>query len=112
MAGYRAERVGQEMKRELSRILREDIKDPRIGLITITHVDVSGDLRNAKIYYSSYGIKQNARNVEKGLTKAKGFIKRVIGDRMDLRYVPQLSFIKDDSVEQDLRIQKILKELK
>lgn len=110
MASYRADRVNEEMTKEMSGILRE-LKDPRVksGLVTITHCDVSSDLKFAKIYFSVLNI--DAEEVKKGLVSAKGFIRREIASRLNLRNTPELTFIPDDSMEKGAKINQILREL-
>ena len=107
---HRADRVNEEMSREMSVILRE-LKDPRVksGLVTITHCDVSADLKFAKIYFSVLNIDVN--EVKKGLVSAKGFIRREIASRLNLRNTPELTFIPDDSMEKGAKINQILREL-
>ena len=110
MPVYRIDRINEEMAKEMSVILRE-LKDPRIksGLVTITHCDVSADLKFAKIYFSVLNI--DAKEVQKGLSSAKGFIRREIASRLNLRNTPELTFIPDDSMEKGAKINQILKDL-
>ena len=112
MAGYRIMRVAEDIKRELTDILRM-LKDPRIsGLLTIVKVDVSKDISYAKIYISSMDGIEKAKEAVKGLTNACGFIRRELGQRIDLRCVPELKFIADDSVEYSANIYKLLDKVK
>jgi len=110
MPAHRMDRINEEMTKEMARILRE-LKDPRLktGLITITHCDVSSDLKFAKIYFSVLNI--NADEVKKGLVSAKGFIRRELATGLNLRNTPELTFISDDSMEKGAKINQILKEL-
>ncbi|MCL1859897.1 MAG: 30S ribosome-binding factor RbfA [Oscillospiraceae bacterium] len=103
-------RINEEMIREMSQIIRT-VKDPRVnsGFITITHCDVSGDLKFAKIYYSV--LNGDFAEVKKGLISAKGYIRREIAERLNLRNTPELTFISDDSMEKGAKISKILSEM-
>ena len=107
MASYKKSRVNEEMMREMSQIVRT-VKDPRVssGFVTITHCDVSGDLKFAKVYYSVLG--GDFAEVKKGLISAKGYIRREIAERLNLRNTPELTFVSDDSMEHGAKISKIL----
>ena len=110
MPSYKKNRVNEEMLRETSQIIRT-VKDPRVssGFVTVTNCDVSGDLKFAKIYYSVFG--GDAAEVKKGLNSAKGYIRREIAVRLNLRNTPELTFISDDSMEHGAKISKILSEI-
>ena len=110
MPAYRKDRINEEMLREMSQILRT-LKDPRVnsGFVTVTHCDVSGDLKFAKIYFSV--LNGDAGEVRKGLISAKGYIRREIASRLNLRNTPELNFIADDSMEKGAKITKILSEM-
>jgi len=110
MASYRLNRINEEMLREMSQIIRT-IKDPRVnsGFVTITHCDVSGDLKFAKIYFSV--LNGDTNEVKKGLISAKGYIRREIAERLNLRNTPEITFVSDDSMEKGAKISKILNEL-
>jgi len=110
MASYKKSRVNEEMMREMSQIIRT-VKDPRVssGFITITHCDVSGDLKFAKVYYSV--LNGDPSEVKKGLISAKGYIRREIAERLNLRNTPELTFVSDDSIEQGAKISKMLSEM-
>ena len=110
MPSYKISRVNEEMLREMSKIVRT-IKDPRVnsGFVTVTHCDVSGDLKFAKIYYSV--LNGDSGEVKKGLISAKGYIRREIAERLNLRNTPELTFVPDDSIEKGAKISKILSEM-
>ena len=110
MASYRKNRINEDMQRELPQIIRT-VKDPRVnsGFVTVTHCEVSGDLKYAKIYFSV--LNGDAGEVKKGLVSAKGYIRREIAERLNMRNTPELSFISDDSIEQGDRISKILNDM-
>jgi ribosome-binding factor A len=108
----RADRVADLIKQELSNILRREVGDPRIANITVTDVKLTDDLRSARIYFVELGKDRLSADVEKGLAKAKGFLKRELGKRLQLRYIPELAFFYDPSFEYGSRIEKLLKEVR
>jgi ribosome-binding factor A len=111
MASKRLGRVAEDVKRELSDIFR-GLKDPRISpLTTIVKVDVSGDLSYAKIYVSALGGESAMKDTVKGLTSAAGYIRRELGNRLQLRKTPELKFIADNSIEHGANIAKVLSSL-
>jgi ribosome-binding factor A len=107
----RSSRVGEQMKKELSDIIGRKIKDPRIGFVTVTDVQVSGDLQQAKVYISVLGDEEQRENTLKGLAKAKGFIRTEVGQRIRLRKTPEIIFEWDESMEYGNRINSILHQL-
>ncbi|MFD2443564.1 30S ribosome-binding factor RbfA [Bacillus sp. CGMCC 1.16607] len=108
---HRANRVGEQMKKELSDIIGRKIKDPRIGFVTVTDVQVSGDLQQAKVYISVLGDEEQRENTLKGLAKAKGFIRTEVGQRIRLRKTPEIIFEWDESIDYGNRINTILHQL-
>ena len=110
MANYRKGRINDEVKKELSMILRE-VKDPRItdAFISITSVDVSGDLKFAKVYYSA--MMGDKKEVANGLKSSAGFIRREIARRLNLRMTPEFSFFEDHSIEHGAHISKLLNQI-
>ncbi|WP_099331252.1 30S ribosome-binding factor RbfA [Priestia aryabhattai] len=108
----RATRVGEQMKKEMGEILNRKIKDPRIGFVTVTDVQVSGDLQQAKVYISVLGDAEQRENTLKGLAKAKGFIRSEIGQRIRLRKTPEITFEFDESIDYGNRIESLLHEIK
>ena len=112
MAGYRPDRVGDQIRQELSDLLsRGAVHDPGIGFITLTRVKVSPDLQQARVYYTSMGDAQSRRETEKALQRATGFFKRRIGSRLQLRRVPELQFEFDESIAHQDRVEQILRDL-
>ena len=107
MANYRRGRINDEMQKELAMALRE-VKDPRVSqaFISITAVDVTPDLKFAKVYYSA--MTGDKKEIAKGLKSSAGFIRRIIAQRMNLRMTPELSFFEDHSIEHGAHISKIL----
>ena len=112
MKGKRADKVGDQIRVEISDILLKDLKDPRIGFVTITKVAVSDDLRQAKVYYSVFGGEQAKEDSEQGLESATGYIKRELGRRMRLKYMPEITFHFDDSLEYGAHIEELLQRVK
>ena len=111
MTFKRADRVADLVKAELSDILLKQIRDPRIGLLTITDVKMSDDLRSARIYFVQMGKDKLDAELQAGLEKAKGFLKRELGKRLSLRYIPDVFFFYDKSFEYGSRIDKLLMEI-
>ena len=89
-----------------------DLKDPRIGFVTITKVAVSDDLRTARVYYSVFGGEDQKEESHQGLESAKGYIKRELGRRVRLKYIPEISFLFDDSLEYSEHIEELLRGVK
>ncbi len=108
----RAARVAKEMQRQLSIILRDDISDPRIGFTTITHVTVTADLRSAKVYFTTLGGAVQENNAIAALRQANGFIRYLIGQRIDLRIVPEIFFKIDKQLTKGMVVDEILSKLK
>ncbi|WP_371068392.1 30S ribosome-binding factor RbfA [Sediminibacillus sp. JSM 1682029] len=111
MNEIRANRVGEQMKKELGDIIGRKIKDPRVGFVTVTDVEVSGDLQQAKVFISVLGDEKQRHDTLVGLAKAKGFIRSEIGKRIRLRKTPELYFEFDDAIEKGNRIEHILRRL-
>ena len=109
MDDKRIKRISEEVKRVVSDIISNELKDPRISPMTsLTHVEVTRDLRFAKIYISVLGNEVEKNETLEGLENAKGFIRREIGNRIKLRYVPEPTFSLDDSIEQSIYISKLI----
>jgi ribosome-binding factor A len=112
MAKHRIERISEEVKKELSQVIKNNIKDPRLSeFVTVTYVNVTGDLRYAKAYISVMGTEEEKNNSIKALKSAAGFIRHEIGSRIDLRYTPEFIFELDNSIENGINISKIIKDI-
>lgn len=111
MGRLRANRVAEQIKKELGEIFQKQLKDPRIGFATVTDVEVTGDLQQATVYVSILGNEEQKRETMVGLEKAKGFIRTEIGKRLSLRHTPEVIFKLDESIERGTRIAQILKQL-
>lgn len=111
MLGYkRSDRVGDQIRMELADILMTKIRDPRIGFVTVTAVELSDDLRHARVFISA--LRGDIQMTFQGLEKAKGFMRGELGRRLKLRHVPELSFHEDHSAEEAARIYKLIDETK
>ncbi len=108
----RIERINQLMKREISLIIQQEIKDPRLQFVTITNVDVSRDLQHARVYFSVLGNGKKSREAQEGLTSARGFVRKVVGGRVDMRYTPEIDFIYDESIEYAARINEAIEKVR
>ncbi len=107
----RSIRVGSRIREELAFILRKEIQDPRLAETTITGVEVSRDLRIAKIYFVPFGGIFDCQLVMSGFVKARGYLKRLLAQRLGLRYMPELNFFYDESFDYGDRIERLLKQL-
>ena len=104
----RTERVRYELKRFIALLLQTEIKDPRVNLVSITECVVSKDLKYAKIYFTVIGDKARVETALTGLNRARGFIKKRIGESLELRHTPALTFYYDSSVEYGTSIDQLL----
>jgi ribosome-binding factor A len=107
----RTDRVSGEIHKIISGLIQKDIKDPRLGMVTITGVKMSPDLRHARIYFVITGGKLKSDDATQGFQSATGFIKKAISRQLDLRYIPHLSFFYDESFDYGDRIDNMLKQL-
>ncbi|NLI92185.1 MAG: 30S ribosome-binding factor RbfA [Peptococcaceae bacterium] len=111
MAKHRAFRLAESIKEEVSKIIREDLKDPRLGFVTVTDVEVADDLRYAKIFVSIMGKEDEVKSSMEVLERASGYVRSEIGKIIRLRYVPEITFKYDHSIEQGAHISKLLREV-
>lgn len=110
MARYN--RVAQALKKELSIIIHDELKDPRLGFVTITAVQLSEDLRFAKVFFSVLGKDEDYKKTKQALDSSLGFIRRLIAQRIRLRFTPEFIFKEDRSSEYSIKIEEILNEIK
>ena len=108
----RAKRLGEQIQRELTDLLRRDVKDERIGNVTITAVNVSGDLRTARVYYLVFGKEGPDPKVQQGLTSAAGFLRNALSKALMIRYTPTLTFELDTTIEHGVRLTQLIDSLK
>jgi len=108
----RSDRVADQIQRELADLLQFEVKDPRVGMVTITEVEVTGDMAHAKIYYSAPLSKDAAaaKSLQTGLEKSAGFLRGQLAKRMLLRTVPQLHFVYDASIDRGMKLSKLIEE--
>jgi ribosome-binding factor A len=104
----RARRLGEQIQRELAELLRRDVKDERIGNVTITAVSVTGDLRTARVYYLVFGKEGADPQVQRGLESAAAFLRNALSKSLMIRYTPTLSFELDTSIEHGVRLTKLI----
>ncbi len=109
--GSRPERVGDQIREELSVLLARQVHDPGIGFLTITRVKVTPDLQQARVYYTTIGDDKARKDTAKALGRATPFLRRQIGSRVRLKNVPVLEFFYDESIERQDRIEKIMLDL-
>ncbi len=106
----RTRRVGEQMQRELAELIQRELKDPRIGFITVSGVEVSRDFEHAKVFVSTLGQDEDVERALKALTHAAGFLRRELGRRMSLRTVPSLRFVHDRSFQEGSRLSSLIDE--
>jgi ribosome-binding factor A len=111
MASYRPARVGELIQAELATLLTRGLKDPRLEMSTVSYVDVTSDLRHARVYISRLGSEAEQDAMLQGFQRAAGFIRGQLGRRLKLRYIPQLTFELDTGIAYGVRISSMLNEL-
>lgn len=108
---YRQEKLGELIANDLSELLRTRVKDPRVGFASITRVEVSGDLRHAKVYVSVMGDQEEQKETMKGLKNATGFLRHELASRLTLRFMPELVFKLDHSIEEGARVLELIQKV-
>ena len=108
----RIDRVNEQIKREISLIIQRELSDPRLRFVSITAVDVSRDLRHAKVHFSVLGNTAQVKESQESLFRARGIIRKFIADRIVMRYIPELEFFYDRSSEYSSKIEEALEEIK
>ncbi|HHY36129.1 MAG TPA: 30S ribosome-binding factor RbfA [Firmicutes bacterium] len=109
--GVRQQRIREAYKQELSQLIQRELKDPRIGFVSITDVEVSGDLRQVKVYVSVFGDEQGKEETMEALDRARPYLRSEMGKRVRLRYTPELFFYLDESIERGVRLKGLLDKL-
>lgn len=107
----RAERIALQMQREISDIIQSQVKDPRVGFVTVTAVEVTNDFQHAKVYISVLGNEGERENSLHALDRARGFIRTEIGRRIRLRLTPEIQFVLDESLDYSMKIGRVLHEI-
>jgi len=108
----RMERINQQMKREISNIILQDLQDPRLEFVSITEVSVSPDFKNARIGFSVLGPPENVGEVELVLRHAASLVRKMVGERINLRHTPRINFVYDPSIQYSIRVEEALEEIK
>jgi ribosome-binding factor A len=108
---HRQEKLGELIAVELSELLRTRVKDPRVGFASITHVEVSGDLRHAKVFVSVMGSTEEKAETLSGLRHATGFLRHELATRLVIRYMPEIVFKLDTSIEEGARILELINKI-
>ena len=107
----RPERVAQMVQQLLGELFARGMRDPRIGLVTITGVKMSPDLREARVYWTVHGDAEQRKHTQKGLENARGFLRREIGSELKLRLVPNLHFQYDEAIDRGERIEQLVRQI-
>jgi len=111
MSQLRVEKVKEFLKQEISKIILTELKDPRIGFATVTRVELSGDLRNAKVFISLMGSDDQKAATWEGLKSALGYLRTEIAKRVQLRFAPEITLHLDTSMDHSVRIQELLRQI-
>ena len=106
----RSMRVAEQIRRELAELIRDEVKDPRVGMVTVGDVEVSKDLAYAKVYFTVFGDEKAGREAETGLNRAAGFLRRQLSHIMRLRQVPELRFVYDETSIKGARLSALIDE--
>ncbi len=109
--GHRPDRVGDQIRAEMSELLAREVHDPGIGFVTFTEVKVTAALQIARVYYTALGDAAARRSTERALRRAAPFLRRQIGHRLRLRRVPELEFVYDESIERQDRIEQLIRDM-
>jgi ribosome-binding factor A len=104
----RSQRVSEQIRRELAELIRLEVKDPRVGFITLTDVEVSADFAHAKVFFSSMTGEEGLEEIKLGLRRASGFLRRELGRRIRIHTLPELHFEYDKSIEQGSRLSALI----
>ncbi len=112
MSNNRSRRLAELLKEEISDIILREVKDPRIGFVSLTDVEVSGDLRHAKVFVSVIGSDKERQDTMAGLDQATGFIRKLVGERITVYHTPEIIFRYDDSIEHGIHITQLIKEVR
>jgi ribosome-binding factor A len=110
MSTARGARIADQIQRSLAELLRLEVRDPRVGLVTLTGVDLSRDQSHAKVWFTVMGTEETVRAAAEGLTNARGFLRSELSHRLTTRKVPELHFEYDESVERGVRLSRLIDE--
>ncbi|MDQ0203449.1 30S ribosome-binding factor RbfA [Pectinatus haikarae] len=109
--GVRVEKIQEQIKQEVSDIILRGLKDPRIGFVTITKVDVSSDLKNARIYVSILGSQEQFKGTWEGLKHSTGYIRQELAKRIRIKFIPEIAFYPDTSIQYSAHIQELINKI-
>ncbi len=110
MKAQRVQRVAEQLQQELADLLRTEVKDPRVGMVTVTHVEVSADVAHAKVYFTALTGREHGDAATAALTRTAGFLRSQLSQRLKLFTVPQLHFVYDDSIESGMQLSQLIDE--
>ncbi len=108
----RQEKVAEALRKEVSSIIHDELKDPRLGFVTVTRAEITPDLRYAKVFFSVLGQQQDYDRTKAALDSASGFIRKLVAQRIRLMFAPEISFKEDRSSEYSVKIQEVLDQIK
>jgi len=108
----RQDKVAEAIRQEVSVIIHDKLKDPRVGFVTITNVEINHDLRFAKIFFSVLGNEEAYKKTKQALDSSLGFVRKLIAQRLNLRFAPEIAFYEDRSSEYSVRIEEVLNQIK
>lgn len=111
MATRKQQEIAELLRREISNIALHELRDPRLGFVTVTRIKLAGDFRSAKVYVTIRGSRADVSNSLGALKRARGRIQGLIGDRLELRYTPLLEFVEDTELGQALRVDRLIDEV-
>ena len=112
MGQLRLEKIQEFIKQEVSKLILTELKDPRVGFVTVTRVEATGDLRQAKVYISLLGTEGQKEDTWQALKQAIGFLRTEVGKRLKIRHSPELTLHRDESLDHSVHIQKLLDKIK
>ncbi|MFH0731331.1 MAG: 30S ribosome-binding factor RbfA [Candidatus Omnitrophota bacterium] len=108
----RIDKINHELQHQISTIIQQELSDPRIGFVTVISVSVSADLRHAKVYFTSMGDDKQIKDTAETLNSAAGYIRKLLGKRMLIKFIPEIKFIFDDTIQQNEKIDKALDKIR
>ncbi|AEV27068.1 30S ribosome-binding factor RbfA [Azospira sp. APE16] len=106
----RKDRVNEQIRRELAELIRTELKDPRVGMVSLTDVEVTPDYAHAKVFFTTLAASEQLAEIKKGLDKASGFLRRELGRRVRIHTTPQLHFVYDNSIEHGTSLSRLIDE--
>lgn len=108
---HRVERIQEQVREEVSQMLATEVRDPGVGLVTVTRTKVTGDLSLARVYWTILGDAKERQKTQKALERATGFVRHLLAERLSLRRSPEVKFIYDESVAAQQRVEEIIHEI-